>query len=38
MVDTIQELRITTTTRELFMEEAPEDFQVNAYDDQGKIL
>ncbi|XP_057657575.1 nuclear pore membrane glycoprotein 210 [Diorhabda carinulata] len=35
MVDAIHELRITTTTRELFMEEAPEDFEVNAYDDQG---
>ncbi|CAG9865544.1 unnamed protein product [Phyllotreta striolata] len=35
ILDTISELRITTTTRELFMEEAPEHFEVNAYDDQG---
>ncbi|VEN56349.1 unnamed protein product [Callosobruchus maculatus] len=35
IVDVIHELSITTTTRELFMEEAPEDFEVKALDDQG---
>ncbi|XP_028139589.1 nuclear pore membrane glycoprotein 210 [Diabrotica virgifera virgifera] len=35
IVDAIHELRIKTTTKELFMEEAPEDFEVKAYDDQG---
>ncbi|KAJ8968307.1 hypothetical protein NQ314_002368 [Rhamnusium bicolor] len=35
IVDVIHKLLITTTTRELFMEEAPEDFEVKAYDDQG---
>ncbi|CAH1116509.1 unnamed protein product [Phaedon cochleariae] len=35
MVDVIHDLVISTTTRELFMEEAPEDFQITAYDDQG---
>lgn len=36
IVDIIHELQISTTTKELFMEEAPEDFEVKAYDDQGK--
>lgn len=35
IVDVIHSLAITTTTKELFMEEAPEDFEVKAYDDQG---
>ncbi|XP_970065.4 nuclear pore membrane glycoprotein 210 [Tribolium castaneum] len=35
VVDAISSLSITTTTRELFMEEVPEAFQVNAYDAQG---
>ncbi|CAH1996561.1 unnamed protein product [Acanthoscelides obtectus] len=35
IVDVIHELSISTTTRELFMEEAPEDFEVKALDDQG---
>lgn len=35
IVDVIHSLSITTTTRELFMEEAPEDFEVKAFDDQG---
>ncbi|XP_023018857.2 nucleoporin 210 [Leptinotarsa decemlineata] len=35
MVDVIHDLLISTTTRELFMEEAPEDFEVKAFDDQG---
>lgn len=38
IVDVINKLSITTTTRELFMEEAPEDFEVKAYDDQGLSL
>ncbi|XP_018577251.1 nuclear pore membrane glycoprotein 210 [Anoplophora glabripennis] len=35
IVDVINSLLISTTTRELFMEEAPENFEVQAYDDQG---
>lgn len=38
IVDVINELQISTTTRELFMEEAPETFEVTAYDDQGSYL
>lgn len=38
IVDVINSLSISTTTRELFMEEAPEDFEVKAFDDQGIIL
>ncbi|KAJ8960331.1 hypothetical protein NQ318_004065 [Aromia moschata] len=34
IVDVIHSLSISTTTRELFMEEAPEDFEVKAFDDQ----
>lgn len=37
IVDVIHSLSVTTQTRELFMEEVPEAFQINAYDDQGKI-
>ncbi|XP_046395888.1 nuclear pore membrane glycoprotein 210 [Ischnura elegans] len=35
IVDAIHSLSIVTTTRELFVEEAPEAFEVRAYDDQG---
>ncbi|XP_066245926.1 nuclear pore membrane glycoprotein 210 [Euwallacea similis] len=35
IVDVIHSLAITTTTKELFMEEAPEAFEVKAFDDQG---
>ncbi|XP_071543821.1 nuclear pore membrane glycoprotein 210 [Panulirus ornatus] len=35
LVDTIHHLEIVTTTRELYVEEAPEEFEVRAYDDQG---
>ncbi|XP_076028770.1 nucleoporin 210 isoform X2 [Oratosquilla oratoria] len=35
IVDTIDRLEIVTTTRELFVEEAPEEFEVRGYDDQG---
>lgn len=38
IVDIINDLQISTTTRELFMEEAPETFEVKAYDDQGKFV
>ncbi|KAK4314544.1 hypothetical protein Pmani_014165 [Petrolisthes manimaculis] len=35
LIDAIQRLEIVTTTRELYVEEAPEEFEVRAYDDQG---
>uniref|UniRef100_A0A1B6DER5 BIG2 domain-containing protein n=1 Tax=Clastoptera arizonana TaxID=38151 RepID=A0A1B6DER5_9HEMI len=35
IVDIIHKLNIVTTTREVYMEEAPEMFEVRAYDDQG---
>jgi nuclear pore complex protein Nup210 len=35
IVDVISSLHLVTTTRELYMEEAPEAFEVRAYDDQG---
>ncbi|KAJ8925773.1 hypothetical protein NQ315_009621 [Exocentrus adspersus] len=35
IVDVINSLSVSTTTRELFMEEAPENFEVKAFDDQG---
>ncbi|XP_012277520.1 nuclear pore membrane glycoprotein 210 [Orussus abietinus] len=35
IVDAIFSLKIVTTTRELFIEEAPEAFEVRAYDEQG---
>lgn len=35
IVDVISTLNIVTTTREVYMEEAPEMFEVRAYDDQG---
>lgn len=36
IVDAIHSLYMVTTTRELFIEEAPEAFEVRAYDEQGK--
>lgn len=38
IVDVIASLAITTTTRELFLEDAPEDFEVHAFDDQGNMF
>lgn len=35
IVDAIHSLNMVTTTRELFIEEAPEAFEVRAYDEQG---
>lgn len=35
IVDTIHALQIVTKTHELYLEEAPEEFEVRAYDDQG---
>lgn len=35
IVDAIFSLKMVTTTRELFIEEAPEAFEVRAYDEQG---
>ena len=35
IVDKIHRLQIVTKTHELFLEEAPEEFDVRAYDDQG---
>lgn len=35
IVDSIFSLNLVTTTRELFIEEAPEAFEVRAYDEQG---
>eukprot|EP00095_Tigriopus_kingsejongensis_P012070 maker-scaffold60_size442463-snap-gene-0.28 protein:Tk12070 transcript:maker-scaffold60_size442463-snap-gene-0.28-mRNA-1 annotation:"nuclear pore membrane glycoprotein 210" len=35
IVDNIFSLQIVTKTHELYLEEAPEEFQVRAYDDQG---
>ncbi|XP_014258983.1 nuclear pore membrane glycoprotein 210 [Cimex lectularius] len=35
IIDVIHSLNIVTTTRELYMEEPPEMFEVRAYDDQG---
>lgn len=37
IVDVISSLSVTTTTRELFMGEAPEAFEVRAFDDQGCV-
>jgi nuclear pore complex protein Nup210 len=37
IVDIISSLNLVTTTRELYMEEAPEAFEVRAYDDQGTV-
>jgi nuclear pore complex protein Nup210 len=38
VVDVIHSFGISTTTRELFMEEVPEVFQLFALDDQGKQI
>lgn len=35
IADSIRSLQIVTKTHELFLEEAPEEFSVRAYDDQG---
>ena len=35
IVDVIDALQIVTKTHELYLEEAPEEFSVRAYDDQG---
>ena len=35
IADTIRSLQIVTKTHELYLEEAPEEFTVRAYDDQG---
>lgn len=35
IVDVIHSLNLFTTTRELFLEESPESFEVQAFDDQG---
>lgn len=35
IVDFIKSLQIVTKTHELYLEEAPEEFTVQAYDDQG---
>ena len=37
-VDTIQRIEITTRTRELLLEEEPERFELQAFDDEGKKL
>lgn len=37
IVDVIDSLNIVTTTKELFMEEAPEMFEVCAVDNQGEL-
>ena len=38
IIDTIHRLEIVTTTRELYVEESPEVYEVRAYDDQGLFL
>lgn len=38
IVDVITSLQITTKTRQLFVEESPEIFEVRAYDKQGKFV
>lgn len=38
IVDTIKSLQIVTKTRELFVGDAPELFEVSAFDDQGTYL
>lgn len=37
IVDVITSLSIVTKTRQLFVEESPEIFEVRAYDEQGKL-
>lgn len=36
-IDVISSLKVMSTTWKLYLEEAPEAFEVVAYDDQGKI-
>lgn len=38
IVDVISSLNIVTHTRQLFVEESPEIFEVRAYDDQGNRI
>ncbi|KAK6643599.1 hypothetical protein RUM43_005109 [Polyplax serrata] len=38
IVDVIHSLNLFTTTRELFLEESPEAFEVQAFDDQGNTF
>lgn len=38
IVDAISEIEVITTTRELFLEDAPEMFSVQAKNDQGLAL
>lgn len=37
-VDTINHIEITTRTRELLLEEEPERFELQAYDDEGNMF
>lgn len=37
-VDTIEHIEITTRTRELLLEEEPERFELQAYDDEGNMF
>lgn len=37
-VDEVKSLEVMCTTWKLFLEEAPEAFQVVAYDDQGMLM
>ena len=37
-VDTIHRIEIVTTTRELLLDEAPEVFDVRAFDDEGVFV
>ena len=38
LIDSIQRIAIKTTTRELLVEEAPEEFQILAYDQEGNVF
>lgn len=38
ILDVIDKLDVLTTTRELYLEEAPETFELWAQDSQGKVL
>lgn len=38
IIDVIHSLAITTKTKELILEEAPEIFDVRAYDNQGRYI
>lgn len=37
-VDTIFRIEITTRTRELLLEEEPERFELQAFDEEGKLV